>query len=88
MQTILIARNRQTGRDELLADRTVHLSEQKDMLRKLYGPHNDDYSEAVVAYVTACGPVMKFATKEAPRKQIKAPEPIKVKQFIHSKTKS
>jgi hypothetical protein len=78
MKTILIARSRKTGRDVLVLDREAPLSDQKKALHAMYGPANDEFSEAVVAYVTPCSPTMKFASSEDHANRPKPPsEPIK-----------
>jgi len=63
MLTILIARDRKTGKDIILADRQVPFAKQLELRNELENP-NEKYSDALMLYVTPAKAPLKFSTKK------------------------
>ncbi|MGC3961315.1 MAG: hypothetical protein QM813_26330 [Verrucomicrobiota bacterium] len=63
IETILIARDRKTGKDVLLAGREVPFRKQLDTYKDLCGSHNDTYSTVALAQVQPHKKPLKFVTK-------------------------
>lgn len=63
IETILIARDRKTGKDVLIAGRDVPFRQQLDQYKKLCGAVNDDYQNAVLAQVQPHKKPLKFITE-------------------------
>jgi len=63
IETILIARDRKTGKDVLLAGREVPFRKQLEAYKELCGSQNDDYATAVLAQVQPQKKPLKFVTK-------------------------
>lgn len=62
-ETILIARDRKTGKDVLLAGREVPFVKQYERYRNLATQVNEEFSGAVLLYPTHCKKPLKFVTK-------------------------
>lgn len=63
IETILIARDRKTGKDILLAGREVPFRGQLEKYKELAGTVSDDYSNAILAVVQPHKKPLKFITK-------------------------
>jgi len=72
IETILIARDRKTGKDVLLAGREVPFREQVEAYKKLAGPQNDTYETATLAQVQPSKKPLKFITKTEGEQRAKA----------------
>lgn len=75
IETILIARDRKTGKDVLLAGREVPFRGQLEAYKKLAGPVNDDYSNVILAVVQPSKKPLKFITNDEARKRVKPKSP-------------
>lgn len=74
IETILIARDRKTGKDVLLAGRDVPFRKQLEAYKELCGPHSDTYETVVLAQVQPHKKPLKFITKAEHAARIKAHE--------------
>lgn len=63
IETILIARDRKTGKDILLAGREVPFRQQLEEYKKLCKPQNEDYSQVLLASAQPHKKPLKFITK-------------------------
>lgn len=63
IETILIARDRKTGKDVLLAGREFQFRQQLEQYKKLCGAVNEDFSNVVLAQVQPHKKPLKLITK-------------------------
>jgi len=71
IETILIARDRKTGKDILLCGREVKITEQIAAYKELSSP-NDEFENAVLADVNPRKKPLKFLTKAESEARAKA----------------
>lgn len=72
METILIARDRKTGKDVLLAGRDVPYPVQNEKYRTFANPVNDEYESVRLVYVPDCKKPLKFITQAEAERRAKA----------------
>lgn len=72
IETILIATERKSGKDVLLAGSEVPFRQQLEQYKKLYGSVNDDYSRVILATVSPHKKPLKFITKTEGEERAKA----------------
>lgn len=73
-ETILIARDRKTGKDVILADRSVSFPEQRAKYREFNGTVNEEYDRVALVYLDPCKKPLKFITAEEQQARAKKHE--------------
>lgn len=64
METILIARERETGKDVVLAGREVPYPQQRDLYREFASPIHERFSNVALVYVTPCKKPLKLISQD------------------------
>ncbi len=63
METILIARERATGKDVILVGRDASFPEQRAAYREFSGPTHEKYSSVVLVYLNPCKKPLKLLSQ-------------------------
>lgn len=90
IETILLAKDRKTGKDVLLCGREVPMREQVELYKELAGPTSEEFSDALFAQLVPHKKRLRFVTSDEVkrREKVQAEAEAKAKAESEAATQS